>query len=130
MYIVHVQCTFHMLYNVHFICTLYICIKCTFHMLYNVHFICTLYICIKCTFNMYIHTRHDYMYIQYVLHVHTICSTIITVSQMSCDLKLNIAVGRKCTWTASGCPVCFTTRFHMADAPVGITKYRWCIMIT
>ena len=70
------------------------------------------------------------MFIPHYSHLYTSCTSIITISQLSCDLKLYFAVGRKCTWTASGCPVCFTTRFHMADAPVGITKYRCCIMLT
>jgi hypothetical protein len=41
-----------------------------------------------------------------------------------CYMNYIYAVGHKCTWTASTCPVCFTSRFHLAAAPVGITKYQ------
>ncbi len=55
-----------------------------------------------------------------ILNVHIKCTYY---------MKLISAVGRKCTWTASACSMCFTIRFHMADAPIGIPKYRWCIII-
>ena len=35
-------------------------------------------------------------------------------------------LGRKCTWTASGCPNCFKGNKRMGKAPKRMVRYRYC----
>ena len=45
----------------------------------------------------------------YMFHAHFVCH-----------------LGRKCTWTASGCPNCFKGAKKMGKAPKRLFRYRYC----